>query len=231
MTRRIVLRRFPVTICILLSIGPALWAQNGPVSPPMPGVASTIKADLSVPGEVRGLRCISDKAFPAPAGTEEIAVPGGDFEADGKMPAGWEGQKGRVVAAADAPNGKAYFEMEAVNGPTMRTRRVSRISFPFGSRARRSIGPQSLSPPTSGCELLRLISHSSLEPVNNGSGWVSIFGCQFHPKRSNSISCLGMNRGSPGISFVSMASSYGRLPKLRWRAPMRLSDPTCRRMM
>ena len=113
---QIIFRQAPVLACVLLSMAPALRAQNGPVSTPLPGIPYTLKPDLSEPGEVRGLRCISDQPFPVPAGSEIIPVPGGDFETGGRMPDGWEGDKGKVVVASDAPQGKAYFQMEAVVG-------------------------------------------------------------------------------------------------------------------
>jgi len=63
-----------------------------------------------------GLRRIGDKPFPVPPEAKVIPLPGGNFETDGKMPAGWQAEKGRIVTAADAPEGKAYFQMEVVNG-------------------------------------------------------------------------------------------------------------------
>ena len=70
------------------------------------------------------MRCISAKPFPVPNGSEIIAIPGGDFETDGKIPTGWDAQKGQVVAANDAPQGKAYYKIEAIAGTTLRTPRI-----------------------------------------------------------------------------------------------------------
>ena len=113
---RIISRRISVIACLFLSMTPALRAQIGVVSEPKPGAPYTLKPDLSEPGERTGLRCISDKPFPVPSGAEVIPLPGGDLETDGKMPSGWQGDKGSIVTAADAPQGKAYFKMEVVNG-------------------------------------------------------------------------------------------------------------------
>ena len=116
MIDRIISRRVPAIACLLLSITPVLQAQIGPVAMPKPGVPYTIKPDLSEPGERKGLRRISDKPFPVPSGAEGIPLPGGNFETDGKMPSGWQAEKGKIVTAADAPEGRAYFQMEVVNG-------------------------------------------------------------------------------------------------------------------
>ena len=125
MISRFVLLRISVAALFLLTFGRLAHAQVGPVSTPMPGVAYTLKPDLSVPGEVKGLRCISDHPFPAPAGSEAVPIPGGDFGTDGKVPEGWQGDKGKVVVSPDAPNGKAYYEIEAVNGTGLHTPLIS----------------------------------------------------------------------------------------------------------
>lgn len=120
----------------------ALRAQNAP---------STNAAPVSVPASVnpsaeekKGLLCVSDRPFPVPAGSEAISMPGGDFETAGSMPPGWASEKGRVVAAADAPQGNAYCQMETVTGMALRGPTVSAgsgrpyfISFWLKSPSRR----------------------------------------------------------------------------------------------
>jgi hypothetical protein len=73
--------------------------------------------------ETLGLRCISSKPFPAPAGTVAIPIPGAAFELSGKTPPGWDIQDGGIVAAADAPQGKAYCQIRAGKGGILRTPR------------------------------------------------------------------------------------------------------------
>jgi hypothetical protein len=88
----------------------------------MPGVAYTVIPNLAEPGETRGLRCISDKPFPVPAGSVSVPIPGGsDFGPDGKLPEGWQGDKGKMVVASDAPDGKPYYEIEAIAGTGIHT--------------------------------------------------------------------------------------------------------------
>ena len=64
-------------------------------------------------GRSGGLRAISGEAFPAPAETKAIPVPGGDFETAGEPPPGWTFGNAQVVVADDAPQGKAYCRLEA----------------------------------------------------------------------------------------------------------------------
>jgi hypothetical protein len=69
----------------------------------------------------RELRCLSDRPFPAPAGTTAIAVPHGDFETALKLPPDWGLWGGQIVAAGDAPQGKAYCRLKAGRGSVLRT--------------------------------------------------------------------------------------------------------------
>ena len=82
---------------------------------------SAARAEPAGPGEVRGLRAISDAPFPTPADTKAIPLPGGDFETAGKPPSGWTLGNAQVVIAGDAPQGKAYCRLAAHKGPTLRT--------------------------------------------------------------------------------------------------------------
>jgi hypothetical protein len=56
---------------------------------------------------------MSSKPFAVPAGSVEIAIPGGDFETDGRLPPGWVADLGKVVVASDAPQGEAYARAPA----------------------------------------------------------------------------------------------------------------------
>jgi hypothetical protein len=58
---------------------------------------------------------MTSRPIATPAGTTAIAMPGGDFEAVGKKPAGWE-IGGRIVAGPDAPQGKAYCRFNSPRG-------------------------------------------------------------------------------------------------------------------
>jgi hypothetical protein len=73
----------------------------------------------------RGLLCISDASLPVPAGAQLIPLAGGDFETDGKVPPGW-GIGGTIVAADDAPQGKAYCRIPDNN--------KGRITSPLATR-------------------------------------------------------------------------------------------------
>jgi hypothetical protein len=112
-----------IGICLgvgwLLTMTAGLWAQNGPAANSS-STQPAASADSSVSGEKKGLLCLSDRLFPVPAGAEAIPMPGGDFETGGSMPPGWASEKGRVVVAADAPQGKAYYQMETVTGMALR---------------------------------------------------------------------------------------------------------------
>ncbi|HEY3899991.1 MAG TPA: SGNH/GDSL hydrolase family protein [Chthoniobacter sp.] len=77
--------------------------------------------DSANDGVRQGLLCVGDRPFPVPSGSEAIPVPGGDFEVTGKVPPGWDVSKGRVIAASDAPEGKSYVQLEAVNGGALRS--------------------------------------------------------------------------------------------------------------
>ena len=72
-------------------------------------------------GDIHGLRCITTAPIPAPAAATAIAMPGGDFETGGKTPHGWDIGGGKVVSAADAPQGKAYCRIKAGKGGFFRT--------------------------------------------------------------------------------------------------------------
>jgi hypothetical protein len=70
-------------------------------------------------GERSGLRCVSSKPFPVPDGSKAVAEC--DFEAAGKIHEGWGQGNGEVVAADDAPHGKAYFRMKAKKNAGLRS--------------------------------------------------------------------------------------------------------------
>ncbi|MCL5270622.1 MAG: hypothetical protein M1457_08755, partial [bacterium] len=98
------------------------------------GLALPVLAAMSAApadGLERGGLCpISDKPFPAPAGTEPLALPGGDFEITGHNPPGWEISGGSIVAAPDTPGGvggprgKAYCRIGADKGNAVRAPEV-----------------------------------------------------------------------------------------------------------
>jgi hypothetical protein len=111
-----------IRICAAASallMAQALRAQNAP--PAFPATASvTASANSSGDEERKGILCLSSRPFAVPAGSETIPMPGGDFETAGSMPPGWASEKGRVVVAADAPQGRAYYQMETVDGMALR---------------------------------------------------------------------------------------------------------------
>jgi hypothetical protein len=74
---------------------------------------SAVRAQTTGAEERNGLRRISSKVFPVPDGSKIIPEISCDFESGDKLPAGWGQGNGEVVAAADAPQGKAYFRMDA----------------------------------------------------------------------------------------------------------------------
>ena len=80
---------------------------------------ATGRAATQAPQERAGLRCISSKPFPMPAGSKVLA--GCDFEADGKLPPGWGQGKGEVVSTTEAPQGKAFFKMQAKKSAGLRS--------------------------------------------------------------------------------------------------------------
>ena len=84
-------------------------------------VGNIVQAGSAGSMERFGLRCIGNAPFPAPAGTEAIPMPGGDFETAGKNPPGWGVYGGAIVAAADAPQGKAYLRVKATKGNALRS--------------------------------------------------------------------------------------------------------------
>ncbi len=76
---------------------------------------STVRAQTVGAQDRSGLRCVSSKPFPVPQGSQGIPMDGCDFET-GKLPPGWSQGYGEVVTADDAPQGKAYFRMQAKKG-------------------------------------------------------------------------------------------------------------------
>jgi hypothetical protein len=46
-------------------------------------------AEPAAEGEIRGLLWMRSKVAPAPAGSQQIPLPGGDFETGGNPPPGW----------------------------------------------------------------------------------------------------------------------------------------------
>jgi hypothetical protein len=64
----------------------------------------------------RGLLSIGDSELPAPADAQVIPLPGADFEGDGKSPPGWGIGAGEIVAADDAPQGRAYCRIPLRQG-------------------------------------------------------------------------------------------------------------------
>ena len=71
-------------------------------------------AEQTQPPEKPGLRCIGSAYFPVPDGAVTVPLPGGDFETDGKVPAGWALGGGQIVTADDAP---AREKLLSVPGP------------------------------------------------------------------------------------------------------------------
>jgi len=88
--------------------------------------SSFARADEDPAVEQRGLRCVSRSYFPTPEGTQAIPLPGGDFETEGKLPAGWAIGRGEVVTAPDAPQGKSYCRIPARTGTILLTPRETR---------------------------------------------------------------------------------------------------------
>ncbi len=82
---------------------------------------SMAQANPTGSGDIRGLRCITSAPIPAPPKTTAIAIPGGDFETGGKTPPGWAIGSGKIVLAADAPQGKAYCRIKAGKGGFFRS--------------------------------------------------------------------------------------------------------------
>ena len=72
-------------------------------------------AEAAGSSEIHGLLCITSEPIPTPEGTTTIPLPGSDFETVGKNPPGWD-IAGRIVAAADAPQGKAYCRFNSPRG-------------------------------------------------------------------------------------------------------------------
>lgn len=84
-----------------------------------------VQAEPGIPVTTREMRCLSNKPFPAPVGTTAIRVPQGDFEASAsKVPPDWGVWGGKIVEAADAPQGKAYCRLKARKGGILHTPRV-----------------------------------------------------------------------------------------------------------
>jgi hypothetical protein len=75
----------------------------------------------------RGLRCVSRADFPVPAEARIIPLSGADFETGGQTPSGWGLGSGRVVVAADAPQGRAYGCVPVRQGLLVITPHVSGV--------------------------------------------------------------------------------------------------------
>jgi hypothetical protein len=73
------------------------------------------------PNDRSGLHTVSTKPYPVPADSKPVPMDGGDFETPGTFPAGWSQGGGEVIAATDAPQGKAYFSMKAKKGSALRS--------------------------------------------------------------------------------------------------------------
>ena len=86
------------------------------------GLASAGAEDTQPP-EKPGLRCVGRAYFPVPDGAVPVPLPGGDFETDGKVPAGWALGGGQIVTADDAPQGKCYYQFPARKGTILITPR------------------------------------------------------------------------------------------------------------
>ena len=65
--------------------------------------------------DIHGLVCLTREPIPTPDGTTALPLPGGDFESSDKIPAHWD-IAGKIVAASDAPQGKAYCHFNAPHG-------------------------------------------------------------------------------------------------------------------
>jgi hypothetical protein len=83
--------------------------------------APAVRAAAGIAVTTRELRCVSDQPFPVPVGTTAIPVPHGDFETAGKLPPDWGLWGGGIVAADDAPQGKAYCRLRAGKGGSLHT--------------------------------------------------------------------------------------------------------------
>jgi hypothetical protein len=159
-----------MAIGLLLAMAPELRAQNGAGANPA-SASGPASANSSAVGDRKGLLCVSDGPFPVPADSEAIPIPGGDFETAGSMPPGWSSEKGRVVVAADAPQGKGYYQMDTVTGMALRgpvliaepgrpyfisfwlkslSRRWAAINFTSTERLRSSTGNVTYLPDTDG---------------------------------------------------------------------------------
>jgi hypothetical protein len=73
------------------------------------------RGQTAAAADIHGLVCITADPLPTPEGTTAIPLAGGDFEAPEKKPAGWE-IGGKLVAAPDAPQGKAYCRFSTPRG-------------------------------------------------------------------------------------------------------------------
>jgi len=97
--------RIPYLACLIAALSLSHWTP--------------LQAETPGPEDRPGLRCISRKAFPVPAGSQILVE--SDFETDAKLPPGWSQGNGEVVDAADAPQGKAYFRMKAKKNAGLRS--------------------------------------------------------------------------------------------------------------
>ncbi len=86
----------------------------------LPFQPNAVHAQTAGAQDRSGLRCVSSKLFSVPQGSKVISLDGSDFET-GKVPPGWGRGYGEVVTADDAPQGKAYFRMQAKKGADLRS--------------------------------------------------------------------------------------------------------------